>query len=130
MANTLTAAIPTLISTFQSVLREQIGFIMKTTTDFNDQGAAKGESVTVPIGGAMTASDATPGIASAEGDSTTLGSISHTLNKYRKVSFFLTQEETVALRENRAGFQNNKIAQGFRTLVNEVESEILDIRMK
>ena len=124
MANTLTSALPTLISTFQSVLREATGFIKKTNTDFNDQGAAKDTSVTIPIGGAMTAADVTPAIATSAGSNTTLGSLTHTLDKYRKVSFHLTQEEVVALRENREGFTSNRVAQAIRTLVNEIETDI------
>ena len=122
--NTLTTALPTLIGMFQTVNRELTGFIGNTNQDFDDQGAAKGTSVAIPTGGVMTASDVTPAVDSSEGDATVLGSLSHVLDKYRKVSFFLTQEDVVALRENRPGFQNNRIMQGFRTLVNEIEVDI------
>lgn len=124
MANTLTPALPTLISNFQSVLREQVGFIMNTTTDFDDKGAAKGTSVNIPIGDASVVSDAVPGIATPTGTNSVVTSLTHVLDKFRKTTFFLTQEEVVSLRENREGFQNSKIMNGFRALINEIEVDI------
>lgn len=124
MANSLNEAIPSLIGSFQRVTREHLGFIPAVSQDFDDKEAALGDSVKIPVGGAITGHDITPSNTSPQGSSVTPTSLSHTLDKGRAFDFHLTGEEQRALKAGVAGFQNNRMDQAIRSLINEIEVDV------
>ncbi len=75
MANTatITALIPTLFSSFQTVSREMVGAIRAVSTDFDDKGvAADGSSVvTVPVADTVASSTYTPAMTASDGAAST-----------------------------------------------------------
>ena len=123
MSNSLTPAIPSLIGAFQSVLREQVGFIRAVNADFDDKGAGLNQTFTIPTAPALAAAVSTPAATVASGTDVTAGSLTHNLDTFKHVKFHLTQEEVVSLRENREGFKSAMLEQAMRTLVNTIETD-------
>jgi len=124
-ANTLTALAPVLFSAAQTVSNEPFGVISAVTTNFDDKGVAKGDSVIVPIAPVRAASDFTPGAVSTTGDDSVAANVSVQITQSKKVSWSLTGEQIRSL-DNGAGseeWMRQLIAQGMRTLRNLAEAD-------
>ncbi len=124
-ANTLTALAPVLFSAAQTVSNEPFGVISAITTNFNDQGVAKGDSVIVPIAPVRAATDFTPGATSTTGDDSVAANVSVQITQSKKVSWALTGEQIRSL-DNGAGseeWMRQLVAQGMRTLRNLAEAD-------
>jgi hypothetical protein len=123
MANVFTAIQPTLFSAARKVANEPFGVVSAITTDFDDKGVAKGDTVTVDVAPVRTASDFTPANVPASGTDATASGIGVQITKARKVDWNLTGEQAKSL--DNAGIRNDwveqLIMQGMRTLRNECE---------
>ena len=129
MANVLDALTPVLYSAFRVVPRELTGFVNSVTTDFNDKGVAKGDSVKVPVYPAASAGDTTPAATFPTGSDNTPFTRDVTLDQARQVSWHLTAEEERSLLngDNREDSIRQMFQQGIRTLVNEAEAYVANI---
>lgn len=128
-ANTLTALIPDLYAAMDVVSRELVGYIPSAMRAPSVERAAKGQTVSYPIAPAQTAHDIAPAMSVPEPDDNTLDVGTMTLTKARAVNFGFTGEEQRALNSSSTapGYlsaQGMLIAQAFRTLTNEVESDL------
>ncbi len=125
MANTLTSLAPVLFSAAQEVSGEPFGIISSITTNFNDKGVAKGDSVLVPIAPVRAASDFTPGATSSTGDDAVASNVSVQITQSKKVSWHLTGEQIRSLDNGAesAEWMRQLIAQGMRTLRNLAEAD-------
>lgn len=123
-ANTLTGLIPTIYKVADRVLREQVGFIGGVMLDPSAEQAAKDQNITYPVVPAMTASDITPAAAPTEPSGMTVSYGTMTINKSRKVPFHWSGEEQASVGGMYDAIKEAQMAQAFRTLVNEVESDL------
>lgn len=125
MANTLTALEPTLFTAAQQVSNEAFGVIDAVSADFNDQGVAIGDAVTVPIAPSRAASDFVPGVNTVQGADATAEDVKVQITKSRKVSWHLTGEQIRSLDNGATSAEwiRQLIAQGMRTLRNEAEAD-------
>lgn len=125
MANTLTSLAPVLFSAAQQVSNEPFGVISGITTNFNDKGVAKGDSVIVPIAPVRAASDFTPGATSATGDDAVAANVSVQITQSKKVSWHLTGEQIRSLDNGAESseWMRQLVAQGMRTLRNLAEAD-------
>lgn len=123
---TLTSLIPTIYEAFDTVSREQTGFIRNVTIDSNAARAAVGQPVMSPVVGPMVAENLTVGNVPADTPNQTINNVSVTITKSRSVPFGITGEENRGL--NNAGttqlINRDRIAQAIRTLSNEVEQDL------
>lgn len=123
---TLTNLIPTIYEAFDTVSREQTGFIRNVSIDGQATRAAVGQSVLSPVVGPMVAEDLTVGNVPADTPNQTINNVSITITKQRSVPFGITGEENRGL--NNAGttqqINRDRIAQAIRTLANEVEQDL------
>ena len=124
MANTLTGLIPTMYEALDVVSRELVGFIPAVSRDPKAEQAALNQTVRSPIVPAMTAADITPSNVSSTGSDRSLTYVDVSLTKARKVSFHLTGEQQRSLGPNNASVARDSFAQAFRTLTNEIESDL------
>jgi hypothetical protein len=125
-ANTLTGLIPDLYAGLDIVSRELVGFIPSVTRNVSAERAAVGEPIKYPISPAMPAADITPAMTIPEPTDRTFGVGSITITKSRHVEFGFTGEEQRGL-NNGVGYntiQADAFAQGLRTLVNEIETDL------
>lgn len=123
-ANTLTGLIPTIYKVADRVLREQVGFVGAAYLDPSAEQAAKDQNITYPIVPAMTASDITPAAVPTEPSGMTVATGSMTINKLRKVPFHWSGEEQTSIGALYDDVKEAQMAQAFRTLVNEVETDL------
>lgn len=126
MANTLTNLIPDLYEALDVVSREMTGFIPAVTRDSSIARAALNENVRVPITGAATAADNTPGVNAPDTGDNTVDNVPVTISKSRHVPVRWNGEETKGL-VNAGTFssiQAQRFYQGMRTLVNEMEADL------
>lgn len=126
MANTLTGLVPTIYEALDTVQRELIGFAAGATRDSGIERAAKGQTITSFLAPAVTASDITPGVTAPNDGDQVFSTINMQITKSRYVPIRWNGEEQRALANDGVPGGSQRIlrdqfAQGFRTLVNEVE---------
>ena len=126
MANTLTGLIPTLYTALDTVSRELIGFIPNVSVDAAASGAAVGQVVRAHVAPPAVAEDIVPGMQPANTGDQTITGVDVSITKARAVPVKWNGEEQLALGPN--GTYNrvlaDQFAQAFRTLSNEVESDL------
>lgn len=128
MANTLTALIPSLYEALDVVSRELVGAIPAASLDASVSRAAVGQLVTSFVTPTATATDITPGVTPPNDGDQTLGNVQLSITKARRVPFRWNGEETLGLNNNGAGaalVRNGQMAQAIRTLVNEMERDVV-----
>jgi hypothetical protein len=127
MANTLTGLIPTIYNALDVVSRELVGIIPATTLDAQYARAAVGQTVTSPVTPPQPATNITPGVTPPNDGDQTIGAMSMTLTKARRVPIRWNGEEKLGVDNNGAKFNiifRDQVTQALRTLVNEVEVDL------
>lgn len=132
MANTLTNLIPDVYSALDVVSREAVGFLPAVMRDATTERAAVGQVVRSFVAPAATATDITPGVTPPDDGDQTIGNVSLTITKARRVPFRWNGEQTRGLNNGGPGsltIQQQQIAQALRTLANEMESDLADLHL-
>lgn len=127
MPNTLTGLIPDIYEAFDTVSREIVGVIPGVTLDSSAARAAVGQTVTSPVTPAATATDITPGVTPPDDGDQVIGNVQMTISKSRRVPIRWNGEQTRGVNSGvgtRRIFQD-QVAQGIRTLVNEMEADVV-----
>lgn len=128
MANTLTAVIPTLQQSANTVGRELVGLVPAVYKDLTAQRAAYNQSVNYPIVPTLAAASVTPSNVSSSGTDMTVTSGTIVMDQLRKVSWNFTGEQLVALQTGDLPVRQDILSQVFtqaaRTLVNEIETSL------
>lgn len=126
MANTLTNLIPDMYKALDVVSRELVGFIPAVSRDSGAEQVAVGQTVNVPVVGAETASDITPGTTPPDDGDMDPANVDVTISKSKYVPIRWTGEEQKGVMHT--GIYDNvnqaRFAQAFRTLNNLVETDI------
>ncbi|MDQ0124693.1 hypothetical protein J2W17_003647 [Pseudomonas lini] len=133
MSNTLTSLTTTIYNALDVVSRELVGFIPAVSSDMTYDRAAVGQTVTSPVAPAATASDITPAVTPPNDGDQTIGTVSMTIQKARRVPVRWNGEEKRGLDNNGASFNvilRDQLAQGMRALVNEVEADLAGLFLK
>lgn len=133
MANTLTGLIPTLYNALDVVSRELTGFIPAVSSDMTYDRAAVGQTVTSPVAPSATASDITPAVTPPNDGDQTIGSVSMSITKARRVPIRWNGEEKRGLDNNGASYNvilRDQFSQAMRTLTNEVEADLAALHLK
>ncbi|MDG9855585.1 MULTISPECIES: P22 coat - protein 5 family protein [Pseudomonas aeruginosa group] len=131
--NTLTSLIPDIYNALDVVSRELVGFIPAVSSDMTYERAAVGQTVRSPVAPASTASDITPAVTPPNDGDQTIGNVSMTITKARRVPVRWNGEEKRGLDNNGASFNvifRDQMAQAMRTLVNEVEADLAALHNK
>lgn len=126
MANTLTDLIPDLYEALDVVSRELVGFIPAVSRSSSVARAAINEQVIVPVTGAHSAADNTPGVNAPNTGDTAVENVKATISKSRHVPVRWNGEETLGL-SNSGLFSTinaDRFYQAMRTLVNEMENDL------
>lgn len=132
MANTLTGLVPTIYNALDVVSRELVGFIPAVTSDMTYERAAKGQTVMSPVAPASTASDIVPAVTPPNDGDQTIGNVSMTISKARRVPIRWNGEEKKGLDNNGASYNiilSNQIQQAMRALVSEVEADLASLHL-
>jgi hypothetical protein len=127
MANTITNLIPDIYNALDVVSRELVGFIPAVTTDMTFERAAVGQTVRSPVAPPSTASDITPGVTPPDDGDQTIGNVSMSITKARRVPVRWNGEQSLGLNNGgpgRAAIMRDQFAQAMRTLCNEVEADL------
>lgn len=126
-ANTLTNLIPDVYSSLDVVSRELVGLIPSVTRDPTVERAAVGQTVRSFVAPSAAASDITPGVTPPDDGDQTIGNVSLTITKARRVPIRWNGEQTLGVNNGGPGAQQikrNQIAQAIRTLTNEMEADL------
>lgn len=125
MENTLTGLTQFVYDTVDVVSRELCGLIPAVYKNTKAEEVAKDQAVSYDIAPAPTNYDVTPSNAIPALDSTTVAAGTMTISKVRANKFHWTGEDELAIGRNvKEGIQNNKFAQAFRALANEIETDL------
>ncbi len=128
MANTLTSLIPSLYESLDIISRELVGAIPCVTLDATVSRAAVGQLVTSFVTPIATATNITPGVTPPNDGDQTIGNVQLSITKARRVPFRWNGEETLGLNNNGSGaaaIRNSQMTQAIRTLVNEMEIDVV-----
>lgn len=117
MANTLTAIIPSVIRAMQSVSRSTGALFNAINTDVGADQVGKGQAITLPINGSISATDVTPGPTPPAFVDQTLTSNTLTLSEQKAGKFHLTSEERAKISAN-AEYVPRGIEQAIKAVVN------------
>src|SRR6185436_20484512 len=126
MANTLTAIIPTLQESANTIGRELVGFIPACYKNVRATRAGFNQTLNYPIVPTLSAAAVTPAATPPAGTDITQQAGTIVMDNLRKVSWNWTGEERHALQNGDiAPYQDiisQTLQQAMRTLVNEIES--------
>lgn len=131
MSTNLTNLIPELYAGLDVVSRELVGFIPSVTVDPQSARAAINQTVRSPVAPAATATDITPGVTPPDDGNQTIGNVTITIQKARRVPIRWTGEQERQAASG-VGVQNvrvNQIAQALRTLCNEIEVDLAALHL-
>lgn len=132
MANTLTGLIPTIYAGLDTVSRELIGFIPNVQRDATASSGAINQTVRSPVVPQNSLEAITPGANPADSGDQTIGYVDVALTKSYAYPIRWTGEEQLSVSAN--GLINtilrDQFEQGFRTLANEIESDIAALYAK
>jgi hypothetical protein len=128
MANTLTNLIGPLYKALDTVSRELVGAIPCAALDSDVSGAAMGQLITSFNTPQVTASDVVSGQLPPNDGDQVIGNTQLTITKSRRVPFLWNGEQTRGV--NRSGngvnaIKNDQMTQAIRTLVNEMEVDLI-----
>lgn len=125
MANTLTSLINYIFDTADVVSREMVGMIPSVYLNGKAEQVAKDQNITYPIVPAAAASDVTPAATVPALADTAYGTGTMAITKVRKHAFHWTGDDEASISPDMKNIlQNNKFAQAFRVLTNEMESDL------
>ena len=124
MANTLTGLIPTIYKGMDVILRELTGFIPAVTWDASGEMVAKDQTISWPVVPSIGAGNVTPATTGPTPTDQTIGPGTMTISKSRSVVFGWNGEEQKSLGGLAQKILIDQFAQGMRTLVNEVETDL------
>ncbi len=132
MANTITNLIPTLYAALDVVSRELVGFIPAVSRDSRAEAVALNETINIPVVGAITGADITPGLYAPDTGDFTPANTTMTITKSRYAPVRWNGEEQRAVVNTPGAGGGNiynqvntqRFTQAMRALVNEVESDL------
>jgi len=125
MANTLTDLIPELYSSLDIVSRELTGFIPAVTLDAVTARAALNQTVRSFVAPAAAAGNITPAATVPDDGDQTIGNVSLSITKQRRVPIRWNGDEEISvIGGNANAVRANQIQQAIRTLANEMESDL------
>ena len=126
MANTLNKLMPELYAALDIVSREMVGFIPAVAVNAAPTGAAKGESITIPVTPTTETHDITPGQNPDDNGDQEIGSVTMTISKSKYASVRWSGEEQLGV--SNSGTYNailaGQFAQAMRALANEVDADL------
>ena len=125
--HTITNLIPDLYTALDVVSRELVGLIPSVQSDMTFERAAVGQTVRSPVAPASTASDITPAVTPPDDGEQTIGNVSMTIQKARRVPVRWNGEQSLGLDNNGPGRKRimvDQFTQAMRTLCNEVETDL------
>lgn len=126
MGNTLNNLMPTLYAALDIVSREMVGFIPAVAVNAAPTGAAKGESITIPVTPTTQTHDITPGQNPDDNGDQEIGSVTMTISKSKYASVRWDGEEQLGV--SNSGTYNailaGQFAQAMRALANEVDADL------
>lgn len=126
MANTLNGLMPELYAALDIVSREMVGFIPAVAVNAAPTGAAKGESITIPVTPTTETHDITPGQKPDDNGDQEIGSVTMTISKSKYAPVRWNGEEQLGV--SNSGTYNailaGQFAQAMRALANEVDADL------
>jgi hypothetical protein len=124
MANTLTALIPSLQVSMQSVIRERTPISSIVDTSYGVERAALGQTVPVASTAAIAGADNTPGVNPPSTTGLTPTKVDVGITKSRIFQFGLTGEERRSMQQNGPMFQSEQAKEAIRAAINEVWADV------
>lgn len=125
---TITNLIPTIYEALDTVSRELVGMIPSVAMSASAERAAKDQTITTPVAPAAAAGDITPGVTPPDDGDQTIGNVQMSITKARRVPVRWNGEQSLSLDApggiGRANIMRDQFAQAFRTLANEIETDL------
>jgi hypothetical protein len=123
-ANTLTGLAESIYAGLDTVSREQVGFIPAVRKDVSLEQAAVGQTITYSQVPELAAGNIAAGAYAPDPAGIVVAAPTMTIDKARVVAVGWTGEEQTSLGGKYQDIRANAFAQAFRTLANEVETDI------
>lgn len=125
MANDLADVTPKLIAAAVPVIRENSVMPRLVNSDISAQAAQRGSTVDVPVPTDFEVSDVTPSMLQTQPDDMTINTVPVPLNKWRKVTLYLTDKDMIEIVDNNILSEQMKGA--IKALANDVDKYLLGL---
>lgn len=125
-ANTLTGLIPDIYEALDVISRELVGFIPAVFRNSSAERAALNQNITIPMAPEASSANNTPGVTAPDSGDQVMDNVQMTISKSKHVPVRWSGEEAKGL-QNAGTFttiQADRFYQAFRTLVNEIETDL------
>lgn len=130
MANTLTGLIQYVYDTVDVVGRELVGMIPSVYLNPKAEMVAKDQDITYDIVPTMAAEDTTPAATPPALGDQSVGTGTMKITKSRTVRFYWSGDDEAKMGTTiKNAVENNKFAQAFRTLTNEMEVDLAALHL-
>ena len=93
MANTITSIIPTIIARGLLELRSRAMMTRLVNLDYSTDAAKKGDTITIPLPHARTASSVTPAAVPSSAEATVSSTVTIPLDNWEKANFELSDND-------------------------------------
>ena len=120
----LTGLIPTVYTALDVVSRELVGLIPSVGRDSTADRAAKDQTITSEVTGALAATDIVPSMVNTEPTADAIGKVDLTISKSKEVIIPWSGEEQARMGDRYQRVLQDQLQQGFRTLTNLVEADL------
>jgi hypothetical protein len=124
-SNTLTGLIPVIYEALDVVPRELVGAIGAVQMDPSQEMAGLNQTVRSHVVATASNIDVSPGVTNSNGSGETVGFVDLSITKVRNSPILWSGEEQLLLKEQYAGIVRDQFAQRFRSLVNEMENDVV-----
>ena len=124
MGNTLTDLIPDIRVGLDVVSSDLTGFKPSVSLMPSAEMAAKDQTIRWPVAPTSSAADITPAATGPSSAAQTIGNKIMTIDKSRAINFTWEGEETLSVSGQHGTILADQFAQAFRTLTNEVETDL------
>lgn len=122
-ANTLTGLVNQVYTAWNIVSRELTGFIPAATMDASAEQAAVGQTIRTPIAPTASTTSITAGSYAPDSGGATITYTDASISKAKYVPIMWTGEEQRSIGGVYGTVQTQRIAQAFRALINEIETD-------
>ena len=125
-SNTLTGLLPIIYKALDVVPRELVGAIGGVTLDPSADMYGLNQTVRSHVVPTASAIDVAPGVTNATASGQTINYVDLVITKARQAQVLWSGEEQLLLKDQYAGILRDQFAQAFRTLVNEMELNVVN----
>lgn len=127
MANTFTSVVDKIFAMGLNALRENAVTPRLINTDWGAEVAQRGDTIDVPLPGAMTVGNVAPAQVPIAGQDITRTTVQIPLDQWKQTESHLTDKEAHEIAEGNAPFESSQASEAVKALGNNIDTAVLGL---